>query len=411
MPILTVQLTSVQMLALAAFGVTIGTRLKKAAPLLDRLNIPAAIIGGLIYAVTAVILRDRYLNLEMDLTLQNILMIAFFTTIGMGASLRLLRDGGLHVLYFFGLATVGAILQNIVGIGMAKAFSLSPLLGIISGSVALTGGPATALAFGDTFERTMGVQGATSLGIAAAMFGISAGGVLGGYIGGSLIRRYNLVSEVTPGPHVEQIIYQEDMPEPEPSLLDDQSDTERSALLSTVITIAVAMGLGSLISAGFERMGLILPTYLGSMIAAAVIRNLDDRFHFVSINQHDVDRIGSVALYLFIVMALLTLRLWELAYLALPTLVMLLTQILLIWILCKYVVYRLMGRDFDAAVMAAGFCGFMLGTTANAMACMDVLTQKHGPAHRAYVVVPIVGAFLIDFTNAIVIMTMANVFR
>jgi ESS family glutamate:Na+ symporter len=147
------------------------------------------------------------------------------------------------------------------------------------------------------------------------------------------------------------------------------------------------------------------------MIAAAVIRNLDDRFHFARINQHEVDQIGSVSLYIFIVMALLTLRLWELVHLALPTLAMLLAQVALIWVMCVMLVHRLMGRDYESAVMSGGFCGFMLGTTANAMACMDVLAQKYGPAPRAFVVVPLVGAFLIDFTNALIIMTMANLFR
>src|SRR5215207_9424476 len=147
MPVLTIKLNAVQVLAISAFGVTLGIWLKKKLPLLDRLNIPASIAGGLVYAIVALILRDRYLNLDMDLTLQSILMVAFFTTIGMSASMRLVREGGVQVLYFFGIASVGAVLQNLLGIGMAKALSLSPLLGIISGSVALTGGPATALAF------------------------------------------------------------------------------------------------------------------------------------------------------------------------------------------------------------------------------------------------------------------------
>jgi ESS family glutamate:Na+ symporter len=411
MPILTVQLNAIQVLAIAAFGVTLGTWLKKNLPVLDRLNIPASIVGGLVYAVAALLLRDRYLNLQMDLTLQNILMVTFFTSIGMSASVRLIRAGGLQVLYFFGIASVGAVLQNLVGIGMAKVFSLSPLLGIISGSVALTGGPATALAFGDTFEKTMGVQGATTLGVAAAMFGITAGGILGGHIGGSLIQRHKLLPKRESGPRADDIVYSDATSRPEPTPMDDESESERSALLTNAIAIAVAMGLGTLVSDTFQRMGLILPVYVGAMIAAAVIRNLDDRFHFARINQHEVDKIGSVSLYLFIVMALLTLRLWELAYLALPTLAMLLSQVALIWLMCVILVYWLMGRDYEAAVMAGGFCGFMLGTTANAMACMDVLVHKYGPAPRAFIVVPIVGAFLIDFTNALIIMTMANLFR
>lgn len=411
MPVLTVKLNAVQVLAISAFGVTLGVWIKKKLPVLDRLNIPASIAGGLVYAVVALILRDRYLNLEMDLTLQSILMVAFFTSIGMSASVRLIREGGVQVLYFFGIASVGAVLQNLVGIGMAKMFSLSPLLGIISGSVALTGGPATALAFGETFEKTMGVPGATTLGVAAAMFGITAGGILGGYIGGSLIDRNKLIPKLQTVRRADDIVYPEGDSQPEPTPMDDESESEHSSLLNNTIAIAVAMGVGTLISAGFQRMGLILPVYVGAMIAAAIIRNLDDRFHFAGINQHEVDKIGTVSLYIFIVMALLTLRLWELAYLALPTLAMLLAQVALIWLMCVALVFRLMGRDYESAVMAGGFCGFMLGTTANAMACMDVLAQKYGPAPRAFVVVPVVGAFLIDFTNALIITTMANLVR
>jgi ESS family glutamate:Na+ symporter len=162
--VFTLKLNAIQVLALAAFGVAMGVWLKDRISLLDRLNIPASIVGGLVYAVAALILRDRWLNLEMDLVLQNILMIGFFTTIGMSASLRLIREGGVQALFFFGIATLGAVLQNVAGIGAAKLFSLNPLLGIISGSVALTGGPATALAFGGTFEK-MGVAGASTLGV------------------------------------------------------------------------------------------------------------------------------------------------------------------------------------------------------------------------------------------------------
>jgi glutamate:Na+ symporter, ESS family len=411
MPVTTVKLSAIQVLAISAFGVSLGVWLKQKFPVLDRLNIPASIVGGLVYAVITLILRDRFVNFEMDLSLQSILMVAFFTTIGMSASLRLVKEGGLQVIYFFGLAFVGAFLQNMIGIGMAKAFGLNPLLGIISGAVALTGGPATALAFGQTFEKSFGVEGATTLGVASAMFGITAGGILGGYIGGSLISRHRLKSEFKTGAGAEKIVYAAGEPAPEPTPMDDESESERSALLTNVIAIAVAMGIGSIISAWFEKMGLVLPAYIGAMMAAAVIRNLDDKFQFARINQREVDTVGNISLYLFIVMALLTLRLWELVHLALPTIAMLIAQVALIYVLCMTLLFRVMGRDYESAVMAGGFCGFMLGTTANAMACMDVLAQKYGPAPRSFVVVPLVGAFLIDFANALLITTMANFFR
>jgi ESS family glutamate:Na+ symporter len=413
-PVPVLKLNAVQVLAFACFGAALGVWLKRKLPILDRLNIPASIVGGLVYALIALVLRDRYLNLEMDLVLRDILMIAFFTTVGMSASLRLLKVGGVQVLVFFIIATIGAVLQNLVGMGAARVLGIDPLLGIIAGSVSLTGGPATALAFGETFEK-MGVAGASTLGVASATFGITAGGLLGGSIGGSLIRRYKLHSTSQAKPEgadaTEALVYAGD-PVPVPATpMSDESESEHSPLFRTLILIAVAMGIGSVIGAWFGRLGLILPAYIGAMIAAAVMRNLDDRFHWFGVSQHLVDGVGNISLYVFIVMALLTLRLWELVHLALPVLVMLVLQVALVWLMCVTLSFRAMGRDYESAVMAGGFCGFMLGTTANAIACMDVLVRKFGPAPRAYMVVPIVGAFLIDFTNALVITTMMNFLR
>ena len=412
--VFTLKLNAVQVLGLAAWGLAMGLWLKRKIPVLDRFNIPASIVGGLVYAFLALLLRDRYLNLEMDLVLRDILMVTFFTSIGMSASLGLVRKGGIQVVWFFIIATVGAVLQNVVGILGAKMFSLDPLLGIISGSVALTGGPATALAFGATFEQ-MGIAGASTLGVASATFGITAGGILGGHIGASLIRRYRLKSAFDKKNHLldpaKEIAYAGNPGEPPAQALTDESEAEQSPLLNNVVAIAISMGIGTLISLWFERMGMILPSYVGAMMAAGVVRNLDDRFHFARISQTQVDMIGNIALYLFIVMALMTLRLWELVHLALPLVVLLLLQIALVWLMCVTLSFWLMGKDYEAAVMSGGFCGFMLGTTANAMACMDVLVQKYGPAPRAYIVVPLVGAFLIDFTNALVITAMANFFR
>ena len=418
MNVLTLKLNAVQVVALACFGLVAGVWIKKRLPVLDRLNIPSSIVGGLMYAVLALILRDRWLNLEMDMVLRDILMVAFFTTIGMSASLRLVKEGGVQVVWFFAIATVGAVLQNVLGVGLARVFGLDPLLGIVAGSVALTGGPATALAFGKTFEQ-LGVEGATTLGIASATFGITAGGLVGGHIGGSLIRRFRLTPASSmprpadPAAEAEAIAYEGGSPvaiATAPAMT-DESVSEQSALMNSVIAIAIAMGLGSIVSMGFERAGVILPAYVGAMMAAAVIRNLDDRRAAPVISEQHVETIGNIALYVFIVMALLTLRLWELVHLALPMVVMLVAQVALVWLMCVTLCYRLMGRDYDSAVMAGGFTGFMLGTTANAMACMGVLTEKYGPAPRAFIVVPIVGAFLIDFTNALIITAMTYLFR
>jgi ESS family glutamate:Na+ symporter len=202
----------------------------------------------------------------------------------------------------------------------------------------------------------------------------------------------------------ERTIYDAEEPK-EPVRFGADVETDESALLRNVVLIAIAMGLGTIISAWFAARAITLPAYIGAMIVAAVIRNLDDRTHIAGVDERHMDTIGNISLAIFIVMALLTLRLWELANLAGPMFVMLGLQIALVAAMCVGL-YWLMGRDYEAAVMSGGFCGFMLGTTANAMACMSVLTEKYGPAPRAYIVVPLVGASLIDFTNAMVINVM-----
>jgi ESS family glutamate:Na+ symporter len=388
------KLGPVQMVGLACVGAWFGGWLKRKLPLLDRLNIPAPIIGGLVFSLAAMALRDRYLNIDADPALRDLLQIAFMTTIGLSARWRLMREGGAPLIKLLALASFGAVLQNALGIGLAKTMGIDPRLGILAGAVSLAGGPATSIAFGGTFEK-MGVVGATSVAMASATFGIAIAGLIGGYIGGGLIRGAGLLA----------------CPPAKPAQAGRPAPPAHTNLLSTVILIGIAMGLGNLISLEVERTGIILPAYIGAMIVASVIRNLDDRFHFAHISQPEIDSIGRVALYLFIVMALITLRLWELARLALPILVILIAQVALCWLMCIGLCFRMMGRDYEAAVSTAGFCGFMLGITTNAVACMEELVEKYGPAPQAFLVVPVVGAFLIDFTNSLIITATANLFR
>lgn len=387
------KLNAAQVLGLAAVGIALGGWLKRRLPLLDRLNIPVPIAGGMVFAVAALALHDRVVNLEADTVLRDLLMIAFMTTIGLSARVQLLKQGGAAMVVLLAISSFGAALQNILGIALAMALGIDARLGILAGSVALAGGPATSVAFGGTFER-MGVRGATAVAMAAATFGITVAGLIGGYIGGWLIRRHRVKSSAA-------AIAEAARPDEKPA----------PPLLSLVVIMGIAMGLGNLLSGAMERMGLILPGYIGAMIVAAVLRNLNDRFRWVRIEQPQVDMLGRIALYLFIVMALITLRLWELAHLALPLVVILAAQVALCWLMCITLCYWWMGRDYESAVTSAGFCGFMLGITANAVACMEELVEKFGPAPRAFLVVPVVGAFLIDFTNSLIITAMANWLR
>jgi ESS family glutamate:Na+ symporter len=407
------KLDIIQSLALASLVLMLGTWMKRRISTLDRLNIPAAVVGGLLCSLLILTLRGRVLNLEMDTALRDLFMIAFFTTVGFSASLQLLKIGGVQVLLYFGLATVIAVLQNAVGIGIAQAFGLHPLLGIIAGSVSLTGGPATSLAFGPTFEQ-LGVAGATTLGLASATFGITLGGLIGGPLGTHLIHRRRLLASRSSQkvPMADPIIEAPSANElkDEAAALGEEG-AERSEVLHSILVIALAMGIGSVIGRWFNAKGIVLPAYIGAMLVAALLRNLDDRLKFVRVSPSQIEAIGNITLSIFIAMALMNLRLWELVRLALPLIVILVAQVVLVVWIAYTLSFYLMGRDYDSAVMAGGFVGFMLGTTANAMACMDAMVEKFGPAPRAYLVVPIVGAFLIDFTNALIITTMSNLFK
>ena len=404
-------LDQIQTTALAGIVLFGGYGIRRLVPPLGRYNIPAPVIGGLLLATIITFARSRGVTLfQFDTSLQSPLMIAFFTSIGFGASLSLLRVGGPAVLLFFIASTVMAVLQNVIGAGAAMALGQNPLMGVLAGSVTLTGGPATGLAFAPLFEQA-GVPGAATLAVAAAMVGIVAGGLVGGPLGTYLIGR----AAGAPGKPV--------APRPAPlatAIVEDQmieippkapagEDVEAYGLLKALVLILAAMWAGSALTAWFKSIGITLPAYIGAMLVASVLRNVDDFTGRIGISQRTVDDLGGIALSLFLVMALMTLRLWDLVGLALPLAVMLALQVAAIVAVAAWIIYRLMGRDYEAAVMSSGFCGFMLGTTANAMANMEALVEKYGPAPKAFLVVPMVGAFFIDFTNAIIITVCLNI--
>jgi ESS family glutamate:Na+ symporter len=302
-----------------------------------------------------------------------------------------------------------------------------PLMGVLAGSVTLTGGPATGLAFAPLFEEA-GVPGAATLAVASAMVGIVSGGLIGGPLGTYLIERSRALSasakasarprhsspEASDGGAVREgtltNVAERYVSEPVPATPSGE-DVEAYALLKHLVLMLAAMGLGVWVSAWIGGMGVTLPAYIGAMIVAAVLRNVDDLTGILRLSQRMIDDLGTVALALFLVMALMTLRLWELSGLVGALVVILTLQVALIAVVCLVAIPPLMGRDYDAMVMSSGFCGFMLGTTANAMANMGALVERYGPAPKAYLVVPLVGAFFIDFVNALLITVALNVWQ
>lgn len=397
---MTLPLDFIQTTAVGAVALFMGVFILRRIPVLRRYNIPAAVIGGLGIAILVTASREFNLaTVKFDTSLQAPLMTAFFTSIGLSASVGLLKAGTRQALVFLALATFLAVIQSLIGIATAVAFGQSPLLGVLMGPAALTGGPATALAFAPQFAAA-GLASAESVAIAAAMAGIVMGGLVGGPIVTRLIVRYQLHSSTsTPAAQTTT-----SMP------VDSTSDEERDLLtvLKGVGVLLVAMGVGSWLSGVMKSADLTLPGYVGAMLMGAVIRNMDDQTQWLQIPHELTERMGLVCLSLFLSVALMNLKLWELTSIAAPLLVNLFIQVIAVAVFCWYVVFRVMGRDYDAAVMSGGFTGFMLGTTANAMAVMHSVVQRYGPSPRAFLVAPIVGAFFIDFTNALLITGLLN---
>ncbi len=406
----TFKLDLIQTVALAAVILFVGYGVRRRVGVLDRFNIPAPVIGGFLFAALALTLRQTgTVAFEFDTTLQSPFMVAFFTTIGLGASLELLRKGGPQVLLFWVLASLLAAIQSGVGMSMATAMGVDPLIGLLSGSVTMTGGHGTGAAFGKLFEEQYQLTGAVTVAMAAATFGLVSGGLLGGPVGTTLISRFKLKSGGgAAGALADQAKH---------ASLDEEIDTETAGeaptaylILQMLAVILVCMALGGLLSKWLGQF-VTLPGYIGAMLVAAVVRNLAEATGALRIATRTVDDLGTIALSLFLTMALMSLKLWELLDLAGPMTAILVVQVLMMGLFAYFVTFRLMGRDYDAAVMASGHSGFGLGATPNAVANMNAISERFGPAPRAYLVVPMVGAFFIDFSNAMIITAYLNLAR
>lgn len=393
-----ISLETIATLAIASCVLFLGHWLKQQIGFLHRYNLPAPVIGGLLAALSLIVCQKMGWQIKFDTSIKTPLMLAFFTSLGFAASLKLLKIGGKYVLIFLAMSIVAAILQNVVGASAAWAMGLPPLLGVLCGSVTLTGGPATGLAFAPQFEAA-GIVGAESIAVAAAMCGIIMGGVMGGPIGTLLIRRLQANHQ----PLVAN--------SPQNSFkLDITTTSSEQELLKSVGLLLIAMWLGSFISQFFTSLSITLPAYIGAMLAAAILRNFNDVYQYVKIDHEQVEYLGGVALAYFLVLSLMGLDLSKLTAVALPLLVLIGLQVLLMATLSMALIFKFMGKDYEAAVTATGFYGFMMGTTANAMANMDAFVKRYSPSPRAYLVVPIVGAFFIDFANTLLIQFCLNLF-
>lgn len=386
-------LDMIQSMALAVFILMVGQFLRKRVNFLERFCIPAPVIGGVIFAVLTLVLRQTgVLAFNFDVTLQKVFMTAFFTTVGFTASFKLLKQGGKQVMIFLALAVALVVLQDLVGVVLAKLFGINPLIGLSTASVPMTGGHGTSAAYAPEFEA-LGATGANAVAMASATFGLIIGSCIGGPLGKRLIEKHNLLD----GEGREHF---------DTSTIDtgDQAKTlVSSEFLLGACQVILAMGIGTLISSLLSKTGMIFPSYIGAMFAAAIFRNIADFTGILEIKAKEIDVIGDTSLSIFLAMAMMNLKLWQLGSLAGSMVVMLIAQTVLMITFAYFVTFNVMGRDYDAAVMACGHCGFGMGATPNAIANMSALTQKYKMAPVAFFILPLVGSLFIDFFNATII--------
>lgn len=390
-----ISLDMYQTLALAVAVLFLGGWLKTKISFLETFCIPAPVVGGLLFAIASCVLFTcGILELSFDETLKDVCMVIFFTSVGFQANFKVLKSGGTSLIAFLVCVFVLIVGQNALSVGLAKVLQVSPLIGLCTGSIPMVGGHGTAGAFGPVLED-FGIEGASTLCTAAATFGLVAGSLMGGPLGRRLILRHDLMKTV---------VYEDDAP-----LVEEEKKHHRHSMYpAAVYQIALAMGLGTIVSWLLSKTGMTFPVYIGAMIIAAIMRNVSEQTGRFSVYMGEINDIGGICLSLFLGIAMITLKLWQLASLALPLVVLLTGQALLMFIFAYFIVFNVMGRNYDAAVLSSGTCGFGMGATPNAMANMQAITEKFAPSVKAYLLVPIVGSMFADFLNSLTITFFIN---
>lgn len=396
----TLNLGMIATLALAILLLFLGKLLRKKIYFLERFCIPAPVISGLVFSFLTLFFHEtNTFSIKMDTLFQVPFMLLFFTCIGLSASLKFVKKGGKPLLIYWVACIILVIMQNTIGAFLAGFLKINPLLGIMMGAVSMEGGHGTAAAFGPVAE-SLGAAGATTVGIAAATFGLVSGGLIGSPLAKHLIERYKLK------PSGEDIkAHQEAAQENASSAAD--TDTIMAHLAAITICMTLGLCFADYLKSAFN---FIIPNYVGAMFTAVIFRNLNDRLHFLKLHALTIDTLGNIGLGIFLSMALMTLKLWQLSELAIPMLVILFTQVLFIALYCRFAVFYLLGKNYDAAVIVAGLAGHGLGATPNAMANMTSIVERYGPSGKAFLVVPLCGAFLVDLFGIPCIVWFLNAF-
>lgn len=380
---------------LAAFVVLFGGRaLVARVGVLKRFSIPAPVVGGVIVAILLALLEGYGgVKIGFDMSLRDNLLLMFFTTVGLSADARMLVKGGPKLLIFLAVSAVFIAIQNFVGIAAAMAMDLHPAVGLLGGSITLTGGHGTGAAYGGRFGETMNLAGSMELTMACATAGLVLGSILGGPLAEFLVTRYDLKPKTSDDVTLDPTTQTIESPDP----------ITVASTLNTLFAILLCLAVGKMLAKAFQATGIILPDFLFCLLFGVLIRNASSLTKAVRVSDSTVDLLGGVALSLFLTMALMGMQLIQLINLAGPLFVILALQMLVMALYAVFVTYRVMGRDYDAAILAAGHVGFALSSTAAALAIMKTVTERRGPSPLAFVIVPMVGAFFIDIINAVMI--------
>ena len=384
----------VETLVVALVILFAGYFLNSKVALLRDNNIPEPVVGGLVFSLLSAVLYTQFnVDIHFDMSLKTPLMILFFTTVGLGASVGLLIKGGPKVAVFLLVASAYLALQNALGVSLAWLTDLNPLMGLMLGSVTLSGGHGNGATYAELFSGRYNLHSALELAMAAATFGLVLGGLVGGPVARRLIQRHGLEPGARQGPMADTLTF-----DPE-----DEDLVTPKRMMETLLALGICMALGRVVYESLQAMDVPLPSFLLPLLIGIALTNLCELSGRYRISRACLDLWGTMALSMFLAMAMMSLRIWELVALAGPMLMIIAAQTLLMVLFAYFVTFRLMGGGYDAAIMAGGHCGFGMGATPTAVANMESLVSRYGPSPQAFLVVPMVGAFFIDISNALII--------
>lgn len=399
--ILTINLDSILTLALAVIVLLVGYGVKNKSEFLRKYCIPAPVVGGFIFMfITFIGYKTNSFNFAYENIFQSTFMLAFFTTVGLGANLKILKSGGKLLIIYWLLCGLLSLIQNTIGVGVAKAVNLEPAYGMLASSISMIGGHGAAMSYGNTFAK-MGYEQAPVVGAAAATFGL----IFGVLIGGPLGRRLIVINDLKP-----------DNDDFDSSALDNLFKEEKIELtnldvIKNVSAIIICMALGTLVSKQIGKaIKMDFPDYVGAMFVAVILRNINEKANFYKFSAHSVDGIGDVMLNLYLALALMTLKLWELQDLMGGVLIVLICQVVFMLFYTYFIVFKVLGKNYDAAVMCSGLCGHGLGATPSAIVNMTAINEEYGMSRKAMMIVPIVGAFLVDIIYQPIVLTFIKTF-